>query len=186
MTAACPACVAIPTALDLAEQAPAAQFSVPSIRCATCIGTIERHFHGLKGVALARVNATQKRVTIQSDLPDTAVVAELQSLGYDAYPLDQAALAGNSDPLGQDLILRLGVAGFAMMNVMLLSVAVWSGAEGATRDLFHLISACLAVPVIAYIHSTWGFDRLFELLAIIAVVIFVAAMLLPREDTQYA
>ena len=46
--------------------------------------------------------------------------------------------------------MRLGVAGFSMMNIMLLSVAVWSGAEDATRDLFHWISAMIALPTLVF------------------------------------
>jgi Cu2+-exporting ATPase len=42
------------------------------------------------------------------------------------------------------------VAGFAAMNVMLLSVSVWSGAEGSTRELFHWLSAAIALPAIGY------------------------------------
>jgi Cu2+-exporting ATPase len=37
-----------------------------------------------------------------------------------------------------------------MMNIMLLSVSIWSGADGPTRDLFHWLSALIALPVIAY------------------------------------
>ena len=46
--------------------------------------------------------------------------------------------------------MRLGVAFFSMMNVMLLSVAVWSGAEDATRDMFHWISAAIALPTVIF------------------------------------
>lgn len=150
MTAACPACVATPSVEDIVALSHGAQFSVPSIRCAACIGTIERHFQGLRGVQSARVNATQKRVTIHSSLPEATLVSELEALGFAAYPLDEAALTASADPVGRDLILRMGVAGFAMMNVMLLSVAVWSGASDATRDLFHLISAGIAIPAVIF------------------------------------
>jgi Cu2+-exporting ATPase len=42
------------------------------------------------------------------------------------------------------------VAGFGMMNIMLLSVSVWSGAGGVTRELFHWLSALIGLPVVIY------------------------------------
>lgn len=150
MIAACAACAVTPAAVELATAGTGAQFSVPAIRCAACIGTIERHLDLVPGVRHARVNATKKRVTVQSDLSEDAIVNELRTIGYDAYPLEEDALSDVSDPIGRALILRMGVAGFAMMNVMLLSVAVWSGATDSTRDLFHLISAVIALPAVIF------------------------------------
>lgn len=38
---------------------------------------------------------------------------------------DPAALSASSaDRVGRDILMRIGVAGFAMMNIMILSVAV--------------------------------------------------------------
>ena len=49
---------------------------------------------------------------------------------------------------------RLGVAGFAAMNIMLLSVSVWSGSGGdmerSVQTLFHWLSALIALPAVAY------------------------------------
>ena len=44
----------------------------------------------------------------------------------------------------------LAVAGFAAGNIMMLSVAVWSGADAETRDLFHWLSAAIALPCLVY------------------------------------
>ncbi|SLN48691.1 heavy metal translocating P-type ATPase [Pseudooctadecabacter jejudonensis] len=150
MTAACPACVAAPAAIELAQMPDAVQLSVPALRCAACISAIESHLNALPDVMTARVNLSLKRVEVRTDLPTSDITQALASIGYDAYPLDAAALGEDGDQAGRDLLMRMGLSGFAMMNVMLLSVAVWSGAVGATRDLFHLISAAIAIPCVAY------------------------------------
>ncbi len=154
---ACPACVAAPAAEALAERRAEKQeglvLSLPTAHCAVCISDVERTLAALPGVRSARVNLTQKRVSVAAAPGVTAdrLIAALKNIGYPAHELDPGLLsATETDRAGRDLLMRLGVAGFAMMNIMLLSVAVWSGAEAATRDLFHWISAAIALPVLAF------------------------------------
>lgn len=105
------------------------------------------------GVRQARVNLTLKRANIEAD-PDIEaqdLADYLTGIGFEAFELDPGQLRSTAtDKKGKDLLMRLGVAGFAMMNVMLLSVAVWSGATDATRDLFHWISAAIAIPTVGF------------------------------------
>ncbi|PUB15404.1 heavy metal translocating P-type ATPase [Yoonia sediminilitoris] len=149
MTSACPACAAAPLAQEVAS-GPALQFSLPTIHCAACIGKIERGLRQITGVQDVRVNLSLKRLSVTGPVNPDRVQQTLSDLGFEAYPLDLETLNKARDNVGRALLIRMAVAGFAMMNVMLLSVAVWSGATDATRDLFHLISACIALPVVAY------------------------------------
>ncbi|RMF38191.1 MAG: cadmium-translocating P-type ATPase [Alphaproteobacteria bacterium] len=127
---------------------------LPSIRCAGCIAGVEKALAGQPGILKARVNLTNKRLSAEIDprLTDAgALVAVLEGKGYAARPLDDTLPDPTAtDTTGRDLLLRMGVAGFAAMNVMLLSVSVWSGAGEATRDLFHWISGLIALPAMVY------------------------------------
>jgi Cu2+-exporting ATPase len=133
-------------------QSPNIYLALPTIHCAGCIAKIERALLGMEGISSARVNLSLKRVAIVAmpEIKSGDIVKLLGGIGFEAQPLDTSLLEKNSDTLARDLLIRMAVAGFAMMNVMLLSVAVWSGAGDATRDLFQLISAAITLPVIAF------------------------------------
>lgn len=127
--------------------------SLPTAHCAACISAVERALHAQPGVIDARVNLTLKRVAVDAkpDVEADQLIAALAGIGYEAHELDAATLSATAtDRAGRDILMRMAVAGFAMMNVMLLSVAVWSGAADATRDLFHWISAAIALPTIVF------------------------------------
>jgi len=134
--------------------------SVPSVHCGACIQAIESGLSRIPGVESARVNLSTKRVSVSwrgNDVP--AVVPTLARLGYPARIPEDIEI--EKDGTLSELITALAVAGFATGNIMLLSVSVWAGADGPTRDLFHWLSALIAVPVMAfagriYFRSAWN------------------------------
>ncbi|ESY25782.1 MULTISPECIES: heavy metal translocating P-type ATPase [unclassified Mesorhizobium] len=123
--------------------------SVPTVHCGACIQTIETALGKLGHVEAARVNLSTKRVSVRwrgDEAPP--LVAVLGRLGYQAHLFEAEIDA--KDKMLSELIRAVAVAGFAAGNIMLLSVSVWSGAEGATRDLFHWVSALIAIPALAF------------------------------------
>ena len=165
---ACPACLAASSAEQMAKsgdiKGARIMLSLPTAHCAVCITDVEREMEAQPGVRSARVNLTLKRVSIDAEAGVEAapLIEALKSIGYEAYEMDPGMLsATENDRQGRDLLMRIGVAGFAMMNIMLLSIAVWSGAESATRDLFHWVSAAIALPTVVFVGrpffvSAWG------------------------------
>jgi Cu2+-exporting ATPase len=135
---------------DLPDGIRQTDLSVPAIHCGGCIQTIEKALGGLAGVQSARVNLSTKRVAVRwrdQDGPP-AMIDALLNLGYEPHLFETQE--SQQDRTLPALIRALAVAAFASMNIMMLSGSVWSGADGATRDILHWICAFLALPTLLY------------------------------------
>jgi P-type Cu2+ transporter len=133
---------------DLGDGFRQTELSVPDVQCAACIGSIERELGRLPGVVHARVNLSNRRVAVKWQGAVPPVIETLAGLGYPAHLFEPDDAKG--DPELTRLVIALAVAGFSAMNIMLLSVSVWSGADAGTRQAFHWISALLAAPALLY------------------------------------
>ena len=130
---------------------------VDGVYCGACIVTIEKGLRREAGVRGARVNLASKRVTVEwSDgaLDPPVILERLEALGYPAYPFAAETVDSVETETEKRLLRCLGVAAFGAMNVMLLSISLWAGADrdpnSATRDLFHWLSALVALPTAVY------------------------------------
>lgn len=133
------------------------ELAVDGIHCAACMATIERAMTAFPGIRRARLNFTDKRLTLAFDPAEAnpaGAIEKLEDLGFTAYPFAPKRQEQAEDREQARLLRALGVAAFAAMNIMLLSVSVWSGHEtgldATTRDFFHWVSALIALPTAAY------------------------------------
>ncbi|WLD98113.1 cation-translocating P-type ATPase [Agrobacterium leguminum] len=140
---------------DLGQGLRQTDLSVPDVYCGACIATIETALGRLRQVERARVNLSSKRVAVvwkeevDGVRTDPAEIARaILSTGYRTHLFASGQDA--SDALRSQLIRAVALCGFASANIMLLSVSVWSGADAATRDMFHWISAMIAAPALIY------------------------------------
>src|SRR5206468_2211527 len=130
--------------------------AVEGVSCAGCMSKIERGLSAMPHVTLARVNLTDRRVALEwkGALDPARFIDRLAELGYNAYPFETASAEASENEQSRFLLRCLGVAAFATMNVMMLSIPVWSGNVSdmipEQRDFFHWLSALIALPAAAY------------------------------------
>jgi P-type Cu2+ transporter len=151
--------VADPTAWVMTEPDGACRLSlmVEGLQCGACVWLIEQSLLREPGVEQARVSLSTRRLTLawrKDEADPIKLIDRVQRLGYRLVPFDPCLLQSADDAESKALLRAMAVAGFAAGNIMLFSVSVWAGHfEGmasGTRDLFHWISALIAIPVIAY------------------------------------
>ncbi len=132
---------------------------VEGIHCAACVWLIEHTLNKLPGVLSARVNLSARRLLLRWDnqhIKLSEILAALARVGYAATPFDPEAAEGVLKKQTRDLLFRITFAGFAMMNLLWVSIALYAGADqGEYRSLFHWVGFALATPTLFY--SGWPF-----------------------------
>lgn len=127
---------------------------VEGIHCAACVWLIEKSLNTLPGLKRAQVNLSGRRLKVAWDndvIPLSKIIKQLSDIGYSAVPYDPEAAEGQIKKQNRALLLRMGFAAFAMMNLLWVSIALYSGAdEGEFRNLFYWVGFALATPTLFY------------------------------------
>jgi Cu+-exporting ATPase len=130
-------------------------FSVPSLHCASCLWLLEQLWRFDEGIGRSEADLMRRtvRVAFRPDRTTLRALAErLASLGYEPV-VDGERSAGHMPQARRDLYLKLGIAGFAVGNMMLFSIPRY--ANGAPLDpafqrLFDALNVMFAIPVLVY------------------------------------
>ncbi|MEJ2624452.1 MAG: heavy metal translocating P-type ATPase [Pseudolabrys sp.] len=129
--------------------------AVDGVHCGGCIARIEHAVKELPGVTEARLNFTNRRLHVawaDDQIKPAEILETLERIGYHGYPFVPQRAEEEEAAEARRLTRYLAVAGFAAMNIMLLSVSIWAGSDmtPSTRDFFHWASALIALPAAAY------------------------------------
>lgn len=132
--------------------------AIDGLDCAACVWVVERVLQGVDGVDEVAVSHATGRTTLRWDPAkvDLATLThKVEQLGWRPRPLLAEPAKDRS------LLLRLGIAVFSAMNVMLLSASVYAGwfdgMSEAYATLFRHASLVLATPVALW--CAWPFYR---------------------------
>lgn len=141
---------------DVADQKEV-PLSLDGVSCAACAWLIEKQLQRTKGVTHIQVNTTTNRALVRWDDSETSlstILTRIHHLGYKAAPFEADKQEQQYHRNMKQYLYRLGIAGLATMQVMMLAVAmyfeVFGDMDETFRNYFRWISLIFATPVLLY------------------------------------
>jgi Cu2+-exporting ATPase len=133
------------------------RLAIDNISCAACTWLIEKHLGKLPGVVRVAINGTTHRGELSwqpQSIHLSQILMALRQIGYDPRPINSSSDLSPSVNERRDLLLRLGVAGLAMMQTGMVAIALYAGSfQGMAPEwqtVLRLVSALFVTPVVLY------------------------------------
>ncbi|MCF8240591.1 MAG: heavy metal translocating P-type ATPase metal-binding domain-containing protein [Melioribacteraceae bacterium] len=132
-------------------------FFIPQIHCSSCIWVLE-NLHKLdEGILGSQVNFLSKKLSVRYKEDHThlkQIVLLLDSIGYQPLLNLDEKPAGKDNQSNKKLYYKIGVAGFAFGNIMLLSFPEYLSLNAPDIDnikpVFSILNILLSLPVFFY------------------------------------
>ncbi|HHF3083436.1 TPA: heavy metal translocating P-type ATPase [Vibrio diabolicus] len=131
--------------------------SLEGVSCAACAWLIEKHVSNTAGLVSIRVNTTTNRALLAWDKTQvrlSELLSVIHKLGYKAAPFEADKQEASYHRMMKQYLYRLGIAGLATMQVMMLAVAlyleVFGDLEPEFKNYFRWVSLIFATPVLLY------------------------------------
>ncbi|MFA0414026.1 heavy metal translocating P-type ATPase [Vibrio renipiscarius] len=131
--------------------------SLDGISCAACAWLIEKQLSHTAGVVQIRVNTTTNRALLIWNHTQTqlsTLLSAIHKLGYKAAPFEADQQEAAYHQMMKQYLYRLGIAGLATMQVMMLAVAlyleVFGDLDPEFKNYFRWVSLIFATPVMLY------------------------------------
>jgi|TARA_B100001063_G_scaffold196858_1_gene188909 P-type Cu+ transporter len=137
---------------------------IEGIHCAACVWLNEKILHDTKGLIEANINFTTNKAKVIWDgdeLKLSDIILRIRSIGYNAYAYDSSVADEKATKAKREYFIKMMVAVIASMNIMMLSVAKYTGFfTGITPEVMNMIHIgefLLSTPVLFY--SGWVFFK---------------------------
>jgi Cu+-exporting ATPase len=137
---------------------------IEGIHCAACVWLNEKILYETKGIIEANINFTSNKARITWDeekLKLSEIILKIRSIGYNAYAYDSSVADIQASKAKRDYFIRMMVAVIAVMNIMMLSVAKYTGfftgISEEVKNMIHIGEFLLSTPVLFY--SGWIFFK---------------------------
>ncbi len=139
---------------------------VEGVHCAACVWVLEKLPTLVPGVLRSELNYGESLIRVTWDAQQVTlskVAGTLADLGYPPHPADARHEASLETASDRTLLARIGVAGAAFGNVMLLSFALYSSEYGGLdmgrdyEEFFRWGSLVITVPSVLW--TAWPFFR---------------------------
>ena len=141
--------------------------SIDGITCAACAWLIEHKLKHVAGITSIQVNTTTERAQVSwvtSEIKLSDILNQISQIGYQAAPYQVDEQEKQSKDNSRKFLLRLGLAGFATMQVMMFALALYadffSDLDVEYRDYFRWVSMIFAAPVVFYSAQPFYFSAI--------------------------
>ena len=136
-------------------------FHIPQMHCSSCIWLLENLYKLNNSVTHSQVDFLKKELSAtfnHNKISLKELVKLLASIGYEPQILLESVEKKKENKASQTLHLRIGVAGFCFLNVMVLSFPEYLGidvTDSFLKTFFVTLNFILSLPVVFF--SGWEY-----------------------------